>query len=109
MKRLTVACLACVLVLALALPALAHKVFVFAYSDTETIFVEAQFSKSSPAIECPVDVADADGNVLATCTTDADGTCEIPVPEDAAGDLIVTVHAGEGHQATWELLEVDYK
>ena len=109
MKRLTIACLACLLILALALPALAHKVFVFAYSDTETIFVEAQFSKSSPAINSEVTVADQDGNVLDTCTTDKNGTCEIPVPEGASGDLLVTVNAGEGHQATWELLEVDYK
>lgn len=109
MKRLIATLSALLLVLVLALPALAHKVNVFAYSDTETIFVEARFSKSSPAVQCPVELTDASGAVLGTCTTNDSGLCEIPVPEGAEGDLTVTVNAGEGHMDTWTLLESDYK
>ena len=109
MKRLLSASLLALLVLGTALPALAHKVQIFAYSDTETIFVEAQFSKSSPAIQCPVELTDSSGAVLGSCVTDETGLCEIPVPEGATGELTVTVNAGEGHLGSWTLMESDYQ
>ena len=113
MKRLTIPALSCLLVLvftlASALPAMAHKVRIFAYSDTDTIFVESQFSKTSPAQNCLVTMTDASGNEVGSCTTDETGQCEMPVPEGASGDLTLTVHAGEGHQGSWTLLEADYK
>lgn len=98
-----------VLVLALAGVAQAHRVKVFAYSDSETIFTESNFSKASPAMNSDIVVTDAAGKTVFSGKTDDQGKCDFPVPKDAVGDLTIQVIAGEGHQGDWVLTEGEYK
>lgn len=95
--------------LCLAATAQAHRVKIFAYSDTETIYTESNFSKSSPAMGAEIVVTDAEGKNVFEGKTDDQGKCDFPVPKDAKGDLKIEVIAGEGHQGDWVLTEAEYK
>lgn len=108
-RVLPLAGLILLLTLCLASVAQAHRVKIFAYSDTSTIFTESGFSKSSPAMGAEITVQDASGKLLYTGKTDDAGKCDFPVPEGAKGDLTITVNAGEGHQGSWVLTESEYR
>ncbi|SKA88274.1 nickel transport protein [Paucidesulfovibrio gracilis DSM 16080] len=100
---------ALVLLLGCALPAQAHRVKIFAYTDGETIYTESSFSQSSPAKGAAITVTDARGETVHQGYTDDDGKHDFPIPANAQGDLTITVDAGEGHQNQWVLTEAEYR
>ncbi|MEF2144271.1 MAG: hypothetical protein V3573_02395 [Desulfovibrionaceae bacterium] len=101
--------LAFALILTLAFAAQAHRVKVFAYCDGDKIYTESSFSKSSPAQHSQIIVTTADGTEVFSGTTDDQGKCDFPIPENAQGSLTITIIAGEGHQGEWVLEESEYR
>ena len=90
-------------VLSQPLPALAHKVNVFAYVDGGQIVLDCFFSKSDKVNKGAVSVLDGEtGEVLASGITDASGALTLPVSPKAIAsghDLKILLKAGEGHQS----------
>jgi len=103
LTRLLAALLLGLAVFGQTLPALAHKVNVYAYVDGPNIMLECFFNKTSKVHDGAISVLDtATGEVLATGTTDENGSLSLPVPPKAIAsghDLKILLKAGEGHQS----------
>lgn len=95
---------------ALATPALAHRVTIFAYAEGNTIHTESKFVPSTPVKQGKVLVLDAKtGKELLTGQTDDQGKFSFTVPAEAASqkmDLKIVVEAAMGHRGEW-LLKAD--
>ncbi|PWJ17538.1 hypothetical protein [Jannaschia seohaensis] len=97
--------------LALAGPALAHRVNVFASVQPadagEVVVVEAKFSSGRIPALGEVVVEDAEGRVLATLPL-TDGTARFPLDRGAAaGGLSITVRTDDDHEGYWLLTPAD--
>lgn len=101
-RPLAFCALAALLLLCSAVPALAHKVTLFAYAEGGDIVADAFYSRSNKVRQGKIIVADAaTGEKLAEITTDEAGAARFPVPPKALAarhDLKLTLMAGEGHQ-----------
>ncbi|MBM2575712.1 hypothetical protein JQC91_05285 [Jannaschia sp. Os4] len=103
--------LAALLALALAGPAWAHRVNVFAsVQDAEAgeeVVVEAKFSTGRIPALGEVVVEDAAGTVLATYPLE-DGAARFPLDRAAAaGGLSITVRTDDDHEGYWLLTPAD--
>lgn len=76
--------------------ALAHKVFVFAWTEGDQVMVEAYFSKSRKAAESLVEVFNSQGQKLVEGKTDENGLFSFIPPEKT--DLRIVVEASMGHK-----------
>jgi nickel transport protein len=103
---------AAVLVLALAAPALAHRVNIFAWAEAGQIHTESKFQGGNMVSGGTVEVRDAATDaLLLSGNTDGEGKWSFPVPaefRDKKPDLVLVVKAGEGHQGQWKLAAADY-
>ncbi|MFP3867612.1 MAG: hypothetical protein ACLFUU_05545 [Desulfobacteraceae bacterium] len=92
------------------LPAQAHQMLVFAYSEGDTIHTESKFAPDTPVPQGEVQVLEREtGKVLLTGQTDDQGKFSFKIPAEAAAqkmDLEIVVEGGMGHQGTW-LLRAD--
>ncbi len=105
---MTRAALAMILALALAGPALAHRVNVFASVEGEVVTVEARFSTGRIPVSGEVRVEDAGGTLLATYPLREDGTASFPLDAAAAaGGLSITVATSDDHEGYWLLTPAD--
>ena len=97
---------------ALATPALAHRVLVFAYAEGDTIFTESKFVPNDPVRQGKILVMDAKtGQELLTGTTDDQGKFSFKIPPEAAAqkmDLKIVVEAAMGHRGEWLLKAASY-
>jgi len=104
--------LAAVVFCVLARPTQAHRVNVFAYVEGDTIHVECGYSRSDRVRFGGIEVKNpATGTVYLTGKTDDQGNFSFPVPPEArAGkaDLLILLHAGEGHQNDWTVKAGEY-
>lgn len=104
--------LAALLVLFAALPALAHKVNIFAYAENGSIHTESSFGGKRAVNQGTVEVRDtASGEILLSGTTDDDGKWSFPIPaqfREKRPGLTLVIKAGEGHQGQWEMKPEDY-
>ena len=105
------AALAAALALAVAGPAWAHRVNVFASVEDgaagEEVVVEAKFSTGRIPALGEVVVEDAEGTVLATLPL-AEGAARFPLDrEAAAGGLSITVRTDDDHEGYWLLTPAD--
>ncbi|HBR07188.1 MAG TPA: cobalamin biosynthesis protein CbiL [Desulfovibrio sp.] len=111
-RSLSRAALAALLVLALAAPALAHKVNIFAFAEAGVIHTESSFGGKRPVTRGTVEVHDAGSNeLLLSGTTDDEGKWSFPIPEGfrtKKPDLLLIIKAGEGHQGQWQVPAADY-
>lgn len=93
------------LTLTAQVPAMAHRVNIFAYVEGNDVLVECVFSTSSPVRNGQINVFDSvSGEELLQGKTDDKGFFRFPVPEKArtAGSgLRIQINAGEGHQNEW--------
>jgi nickel transport protein len=100
------------LLAALAGPALAHRVNVFAYVEGGDVVVECSYSRSERVRFGEVDVFDAaSGAALLAGKTDEKGEFRFPVPpavRAAKADLRIVLKAGEGHQNATEVKAAEY-
>ncbi len=99
--------LASILVISNNLPALAHKVIIFAWVEGDTIFTESKFSGGKEAINSQVIVFDREGKQLLEGKTNNKGEFSFKIPK--LTDLRIVLNAGMGHKAEWTILESEIK
>ena len=83
--------------------ALAHKAIVFAWVEGGVVYTESSFGGDRKAKQCALMVTDENGNVIIKGKTDEHGNFSFPVPEKIRTDLTVTLDAGTGHKAVWQI------
>ncbi|BBD08026.1 hypothetical protein [Desulfovibrio ferrophilus] len=109
--RLFVALLLCA-ILAIPLPAHAHRSNIFAWAEGDTIHVECAFSGGKPAMGAPIQVLDnATGTLVTEGQTDKEGLCTFAIPTKAREqrmDLKLVLIAGEGHRGEWIITADEY-
>jgi len=100
---LAILMLASILIISSTLPALAHKVIIFAWAEGDTIFTESKFSGGRRATGAQVLVFDREGKKLLEGKTDDRGEFSFKVPK--LTDLRIVLDAGTGHRAEWSIPE----
>ncbi|GAB6193020.1 Ig-like domain-containing protein [Desulfocastanea catecholica] len=97
-------CLAVVLgmFLVLAVPAMAHKVNIFAYVEGGVVYTESYFPDGRMVENGTIEVLDASGNKLLDGKTDQDGLFSFPLPEKKE-DLTIVINASMGHKNSYLL------
>lgn len=100
--------LAAILSAAIAAPALAHRVNVFASVEEDMVTVEARFSTGRVPAMGEVTVEDANGAVLATLPLGEDGIAQFSLAGLPFEDgLSITVTTGDDHEGYWLLTPAD--
>ncbi len=99
--------LAAIFLIGSHIPALAHKVMIFAWVEGDTVFTESKFSGGKKAINAPVEIFDKDGNKLLEGTTDKEGEFSFKVPK--VTDLKIVLNAAMGHKAEWTVQELEIR
>lgn len=88
--------LAPLLVLLLALPALAHRVNLFAYAEGGMVYSESYFPDGRPVEGGKVLVFDSSDKLLLTGTTDKEGLFNFKIPK--LDELRIVIDATMGHK-----------
>jgi nickel transport protein len=88
-------------------PALAHKVMIFAWVEGDTVFTESKFSGGKKVMNAPVVVFDKDGKKLLEGTTDNKGEFSFKIP--TVTDLKIVLNAAMGHKAQWTVPESEIR
>ncbi|MCK4824296.1 hypothetical protein KA005_51565 [bacterium] len=88
-------------------PALAHKVMIFAWVEGDTVFTESKFSGGKKAINAQVEVFDKDGKKLLEGKTDNKGEFSFKIPK--VTDLRIVLNAAMGHKAEWTVPESEIR
>lgn len=79
----------------------AHKVNIFAYVESGTIYTESYFPDGRAVEKGNVLIYDSQDNLLLEGTTDQEGLCSFDVPK--VDDLTVVIDASMGHRSSFEL------
>ncbi len=82
-----------------AVPALAHKVTIFAWVEGDTVYTQSKFSGGKRAKNSTVVVYDKEGNQLLEGKTDDNGKFSFKIPKKT--ELKVVLKASMGHMAEW--------
>ena len=106
-KSLIILFLASVLIISTTLPAVAHKVIIFAWVEGDTVFTESKFSGGKRAINALVQVFDSEGQQLLEGKTDDQGEFSFKVPK--LTDLRLVLTAGTGHKGEWTIPESEIR
>ena len=88
-------------------PALAHKVMIFAWVEGDTVFTESKFSGGKKAINASVEIFDKDGKKLLEGKTDNKGEFSFKMPK--VTDLRIVLNAAMGHKAEWTVPESEIR
>jgi len=99
--------LAAIIIAGSHVPALAHKVIIFAWVEGDTVFTESKFSGGKKAIHAPVVIFDKDGKKLLEGKTDNKGEFSFKVPK--VTDLKIVLNAAMGHKAEWTVPESEIR
>jgi nickel transport protein len=103
-------CMAATLgMLLMTMPALAHKVNVFAYVEGDRVVVEGYFGGNVKAQDCPVEVYDEGGKKIHEGKTDKKGIYSFALADLPAfsGGMRIVLEAGMGHRADYVLSAAD--
>lgn len=84
-----------------ALPSLAHKVNVFAYTEGDKIMVETYFADGKPVENGKIVIFSSSGGKLLEGTTGKEGKASFPIP--MKDDLRIEVDGSLGHKASYIL------
>ncbi|MGE4553928.1 MAG: hypothetical protein AB7D57_12515 [Desulfovibrionaceae bacterium] len=113
MRRLLVLSVLLSCSLLTAVPALAHKVRVFAYTEGDQVVAESSFPGGNVCKNCRILLRDAGTDEqLLEGVTGEDGIWRFPLPASAAKaakGLTLHLFAGEGHEAEWTLEPEEYR
>ena len=88
-------------------PALAHKVMIFAWVEGDTVFTESKFSGGKKVIHSPVVIFDKEGKKLLEGKTDNKGEFSFKIPK--ISDLRIVLNATMGHKAEWTVPESEVR
>jgi nickel transport protein len=88
-------------------PALAHKVMIFAWVEGDTVFTESKFSGGKKVMNAPVVIFDKEGKKLLEGKTDSKGEFSFKIPK--VSDLRIVLNAAMGHKAEWTIPESDIR
>jgi nickel transport protein len=99
--------MASLFVISINIPALAHKVTIFAWAEGDTIFTESKFSGGKRAINAQVLVFDIQGKQLLQGKTDLNGEFSFKIPKIT--DLRIVLNAAMGHKAEWTIPESEIR
>ena len=88
-----------------AVPALAHKVYLFAWAEGDQVMVDSYFSKAKKVQGGKIIVYDASGRKLLEGVTDEQGRFSFQAPQKT--DLRLVVEAGMGHRGEFLLSAED--
>jgi nickel transport protein len=83
----------------------AHKVNLFAYVESGTVYTESYFPDGRPVEGGKVSVLDAAGQVLLEGVTDPEGLFRFPVPK--VDDLTIELDATMGHKNSFKLKKAE--
>ncbi|SDX83355.1 hypothetical protein [Citreimonas salinaria] len=93
---------------ALAGPAMAHDLRVFARVDGESVVVETTFSNGRAPVSGEIALSDAEGAPIWTVPLDDDGETAFPLPDGIADTgMRIDVTVSEGHSEYWLLTPGD--
>ncbi len=96
-----------IILIGINVPALAHKVIIFAWVEGDTVFTESKFSGGKKAINARVEIFDKDGKKLLEGKTDNKGEFSFKIPK--LTDLRIVLNAGMGHKAEWTVPESEIR
>jgi nickel transport protein len=99
--------MASLFVISINIPALAHKVTIFAWVEGDTVFTESKFSGGKRAVNAQVIVFDIQGKQLLEGKTDHNGEFSFKIPKIA--DLRIVLNAAMGHKAEWTIPESEIR
>ena len=85
----------------------AHKVWIYAWVEGNTIFTESKFSGGKNVNQGEVIVYDFKGNQLLKGKTSRNGEFAFKVPKNEA--LKIVINAGMGHRAEWKIGEEEFE
>ena len=91
----------CLCLVFVSVPALAHKVTIFAWVEGDTVHTQSKFSGGRRAQNSTVVVYDMDGNQLLEGKTDENGEFSFKIPKKTG--LKVVLKASMGHMAEWTI------
>lgn len=91
-----------VLFILIAVPAMAHKVNIFAYVEGDTIYTESYFPDGKAVALGTIEVLDSTGQKLLEGKTDKEGLFSFPVPAEKE-DLTIVINASMGHKNSYLL------
>jgi len=91
-----------VIFLGIAVPAMAHKVNIFAYVEKGTVFTESYFPDGKKVEGGSVEVLDGSGKKLLEGKTDKEGLFSFPLPAKKQ-DLTIVLNASMGHKNSFVL------
>ena len=91
-----------VVFLGVAVPAMAHKVNIFAYVEKGTVFTESYFPDGKKVEGGRIEVLDTSGKKLLEGKTDKEGLFSFPLPAKKE-DLTIVVEASMGHKNSFIL------
>ena len=95
--------LALLLILAVASPAMAHKLKIFAAVEGNVVAGYAFFIGGGRAQDTPWQAKDEAGTLLGEGRTGPEGEFRLTVPEPIASDITISVNTQEGHIAATTL------
>ena len=79
----------------------AHRAYLFAWDEDGRICSQSYYSKTARIADAELTVRDADGKELLRGRSDSDGRFCFPRP--IAGELVLSVNAGQGHLGEFSL------
>jgi nickel transport protein len=85
--------------------AMAHKVNLFAYVESGTVYTESYFPDGRMVENGGVSVYDSADKLLLEGKTDKEGLFNFPVPK--VDGLTIVLDAGMGHKASFKLQKAD--
>jgi nickel transport protein len=95
-----------VLLLFVSIPAMAHKVNIFAYVENDIVHTESYFPDGRMVAEGSIEVLDRTVGKVLEGTTDKEGRFSFPVPEKK-DDLTIVINAGMGHRNSFVLKKTE--
>ena len=104
-SRLTLIGSLMLFLLCFSVPAFAHKVYLYAWVEGDTVFTESYFGAGAKVKDGLIEVFDPDGKKLFEGHTNPKGECAFKIPQKT--NLRIVVKAGMGHRGEYLLKAED--
>ena len=95
-----------VVLLLIAVPAMAHKVNIFAYVENDVVYTESYFPDGKKVESGVIEVFNGAGKKLLEGKTDKEGLFSFPLPA-VKEDLTIVINASMGHKNSYLLKKAE--